>query len=211
MALDLPLVLHHCDFDNLNIQYQAKALWSLSTQFKQTMEKHLIAYARAKNAYDFIQSKYVKIDDLKDLLLELDSKKQKSDSRLSGLLTKPKQKKDDIAFEVSKDIVVNSDFSYKEDFIVVSTGTKRSRESNDSENQNNIHENSLLKNDRKKEDKYQKLEELISDIVNSNTTSTILWSKALSILSSHFNYSPLENFSPHVPIRQVSVSLIYFT
>jgi tRNA pseudouridine(38-40) synthase len=64
IAADLPLVLHDCGFENLSIQWQPRALWSLSLHFQQLMNRHLIAVAQAKNALDALKDKSVRTADV---------------------------------------------------------------------------------------------------------------------------------------------------
>ena len=84
MAPELPLVLHECGFDNMNIFMQPSVLWTLTTHFEDLWGKHCIAAARAKNALDTIKSSYVRDRDVKTFISYLTDKKKSMSDRKSG-------------------------------------------------------------------------------------------------------------------------------
>lgn len=84
MAPELPLVLHECGFDNMNIFMQPSVLWTLTTHFEDLWEKHCIAAVRAKNALETIKSSYVRDRDVKTFISYLTDKKKSMSDRKSG-------------------------------------------------------------------------------------------------------------------------------
>ena len=48
MAPELPLVLHQCGFDNMEICYQPQVLWALTEHYERLWERHVVAAARAR-------------------------------------------------------------------------------------------------------------------------------------------------------------------
>ena len=84
MAPELPLVLHECGFDNMNIFMQPSVLWTLTTHFEDLWGKHCIAAARAKNALETIKRSSVRDCDVKSFVSYLTSKKKSIKDRKSG-------------------------------------------------------------------------------------------------------------------------------
>lgn len=77
-AEELPLVLHRCNFNQLQIHYQPRTLWALTQHFERVMEKHQIDFARAMNAYEYIKSLSVRQCDIKELVDDLLTKKNRT-------------------------------------------------------------------------------------------------------------------------------------
>ena len=84
MAPELPLVLHECGFDNMNIFMQPSVLWTLTTHFEDLWGKHCIAAARAKNALETIKCSSVRDSDVKTFVSYLTDKKKSISDRKSG-------------------------------------------------------------------------------------------------------------------------------
>lgn len=84
MAPELPLVLHECGFDNMNIFMQPSVLWTLTTHFEDLWRKHCIAAARAKNALETIKSSSVRGSDVRLYINYLTDKKKSISDRKSG-------------------------------------------------------------------------------------------------------------------------------
>ena len=64
MASEEPLVLHECGYDNLNIQWQPKTLWTLVEHFEAQYDRHTVAAAQCLNSIRFLKSKLVRECDL---------------------------------------------------------------------------------------------------------------------------------------------------
>ena len=164
------------------------------------------------------------------MILELESKKQKSSSRLTTLLTRSNKhiisintdttcKNDNISNNNSNNVVneisdvfysqsnINSIDNNGSTSITTSITGKRTREyDNNSNNSNNSSSNNgSVSKDHKINQLYDILNYNMSTstTTNDNSNNTILWETALSIFNDNFDYNPLENFTPHVPLRQV--------
>ena len=68
MAPERPLVLHHCEFNKLQIFYTARTLWNLTIHFKSLWERHIIAANRAMNSLLSINEKSVRLKDFEELI-----------------------------------------------------------------------------------------------------------------------------------------------
>mmetsp|Transcript_14241 Transcript_14241/g.39525 ORF Transcript_14241/g.39525 Transcript_14241/m.39525 type:complete len:658 (+) Transcript_14241:117-2090(+) len=82
LANEIPLVLHHCGFPNLQIGYSVSNLWNVSCHFEKQKQDLLLAAARIQNGMNRLQEDaVVNMDDLKEFcksrLLERQKKAQK--------------------------------------------------------------------------------------------------------------------------------------
>ncbi len=82
MAADAPLVLHECGFERLHFQHSPRNLWNLSAHFQATLEKHLVAAARARNSLDSIMCRPVRACDVKGFLQEMMEQNEKASKRI---------------------------------------------------------------------------------------------------------------------------------
>lgn len=64
MAVDKPLVLHHCGYPNLEIGYSVTNLWTLSTLWEAQWEELSIAAARIRNAIESLDTRMVSVSDV---------------------------------------------------------------------------------------------------------------------------------------------------
>jgi tRNA pseudouridine(38-40) synthase len=166
MAEELPLVLHNCNFENLHISYLPRTLWSLTDHFDEVMSNHLVAYARAKNAFDYLKCQYVRQKDMKELLDDLYEKKDRLLSRVHNNTIQNQSQKNNIQLNNSTSSTVQ-----------------------------------LLKR--------QKIDKSFDEVVDEDMDNLIVWSDALKEIERNHGFTPIENFTPHVPLQYVSSNIIF--
>jgi tRNA pseudouridine(38-40) synthase len=77
MANEEPLVLHRCVFENLEMRFQPKVLWNLTSHFHNIIESHVIAVARARNALQFIENLEISQSDVDEFVGKLRNRSDK--------------------------------------------------------------------------------------------------------------------------------------
>eukprot|EP00981_Chlorochromonas_danica_P008970 scaffold2383_cov189-Ochromonas_danica.AAC.2 len=78
MAVDYPLVLHDCGYDNLIFPAQVKTLWQLTAHYEEQYEEELIAAMRTKNAFQYLQHLTVRRRDVLDYIDYIQENKAKA-------------------------------------------------------------------------------------------------------------------------------------
>lgn len=76
LAADDPLVLHRCNFENLNLRTSAQSLWLLTAHYRQLWERSIIAAAHAKNSLDFLCDIKLTEEESIDYIQRLSSKRK---------------------------------------------------------------------------------------------------------------------------------------
>lgn len=85
MADELPLVLHECGYDNLNMNWEPKILWDLIIHYQSMLDYYLVAASRVKSAMEELKQYQIRSKDLSefiDQLKSIRSSKTKESSQL---------------------------------------------------------------------------------------------------------------------------------
>jgi tRNA U38,U39,U40 pseudouridine synthase TruA len=71
LADEAPLVLHDCGFDRLQLHLPPRNLWQLTAHYRQVLEGHIVAAARARNSLEFVLSRTVREQDVSPFLQDI--------------------------------------------------------------------------------------------------------------------------------------------
>ena len=83
LAPERPLVLHNCQYDNLQVGYSVQNLWTVSCQMEQQWEELILAAARIRNSIESLKEVFVIKKDLKSFAvfkMKERSKKQRQNA-----------------------------------------------------------------------------------------------------------------------------------
>ena len=83
LAPERPLVLHNCQYDNLQVGYSVQNLWTVSCQMEQQWEELILAAARIRNSIESLKEVFVIKNDLESFAvfkMKERSKKQRQNA-----------------------------------------------------------------------------------------------------------------------------------
>ena len=176
------------------------------------METHLIAYARAKNAYDYIMNCQVRKRDLMDVVGDLSQKNRRNHARVD---TRVETRVGHNSEPPSSSSVGVSDGGSGEG------GVSKRAVSATSSSSSNGHSSDLSADDQHSDKRHRPGDdEAASDMsqqeefklpVTETTVDSLMWSEGVDWIGQNYGYRPGDSLIPHIPLQQVYTECICLT
>ena len=168
------------------------------------METHLIAYARAKNAYDYIMSCQVRKRDLMDVVGDLSQKNRRNHARVDN--------------RVETRVPYNSDPSSSSSGGSGEGGVTKRAVSAASSSSSNGHNSDLHTDDQHSDKKHRpgsddptsslSEEGEVKIQVTGSTVDSLTWREGVDWIGQNYGYRPGDSLIPHIPLQQVCYDCI---
>ena len=163
------------------------------------METHLIAYARAKNAYDYVMSCQVRKMDLMDVVGDLSQKNRRNDARVP------------VETRVGHDFDPSSSSGGSGGSSSERGVTKRAVSATSSSS--NGHNSDMGTDDQHPDKKHRpgsegpvsgmSQDKEVNIQVTESTADSFSWREGVDWIGQNYGYRPGDSLIPHIPLQQV--------